>query len=920
MRHSSRPNLIEEIPALEQLDEARQRLRRLRDESIDSLFPRSELSNNASWEKESDADSIEEIYVRRAKHLAFSLGRTSGFTGRSVPEWPDYSLESLYDRRSSDTPVFLAATLLRARIDDENPYLTRSTLACAHRCIFEVFSAHGPDWDLGGARAGGDSEYSSISSSFVTSEVARGLNGLRSLLLRTRKLMATIKRRYQYLQHVERCRGEGGNRSGIRLKSHWSDLEVERIGLAVGIDLEEARGRSYIIEGAPDEFTSAVVGKWIIDCVSTFTKRSLAEYQVVSSSARSVGGRLQEAALSEASSFLGDFAGALRYVESRTNAGSGSAVAAFDAADEALTLMVGSLDRTLSCVARYAESVMYRSLFRAGHDKVVADVPQLAFAACTFGFITGRWSDAALLEARDTLSGSMDEGGVFPAGRPFHLGSRSLQRSVINAHVVRALAVLIQQCPGEINEDALQKLIGFFEVSRVAASGIECAWTRLAPGRAGKPSKWVTAASLLAIDRLIRTINYKLNDCISRFFDCRSGQALDGAPDLDSLMASDVGLVAAKAKVREKEESGGDHLLTWKLEQMRAHLAGERVVRALKLPSVYSLILYGPPGTGKTTIAESVAKTAGRMMIQVTPADLVIEGLEGIERRAAAVMKALSLVTDALVLFDEFDSVLHSREEAATKSGSGPQASSMSFVTGNMLPRLAALHKSAAKNRVAYILATNYVERLDGAAVRPGRFDFRAGVYPPDAPSRLCRLLAQLDLWGSRSRSGYLPDPNDEKGWGQIALRIGEVIQKTGGLAAVELCKRGWLLAPKDNDLGPIDSPWGYILGRTDSSEWERRLPLPTVDANSHLLVESLKKSPHASTELVLRQWVNRELIGLWESRIQEAGAMTWDQMLEALSPEAENVEECISSSEALLQRIRERRLRGHIEIEDTPS
>ena len=48
----------------------------------------------------------------------------------------------------------------------------------------------------------------------------------------------------------------------------------------------------------------------------------------------------------------------------------------------------------------------------------------------------------------------------------------------------------------------------------------------------------------------------------------------------------------------------------------------------------WSLILHGPPGTGKTTMVESLALTCNVPLVEVTPSDIVVAGVDKVEHRA----------------------------------------------------------------------------------------------------------------------------------------------------------------------------------------------------------------------------------------------------------------------------------------------
>src|SRR5262245_56007594 len=65
-----------------------------------------------------------------------------------------------------------------------------------------------------------------------------------------------------------------------------------------------------------------------------------------------------------------------------------------------------------------------------------------------------------------------------------------------------------------------------------------------------------------------------------------------------------------------------------------------------------------------------------------------------------------------------------------------------------MLPKFKNLIESGKQRQTAYLLSTNLIGGLDEAAIREGRFDEKVRIYPPDALSRMGRLLTELAAMG----------------------------------------------------------------------------------------------------------------------------------------------------------------------------
>lgn len=142
-----------------------------------------------------------------------------------------------------------------------------------------------------------------------------------------------------------------------------------------------------------------------------------------------------------------------------------------------------------------------------------------------------------------------------------------------------------------------------------------------------------------------------------------------------------------------------------------------------------SMLLYGPPGTGKTSFAEDLAQVLGWELIIVTPSDFIRAGEAGVEARARHLFEMLSEQIDVVVLFDEIDRLILSRDSEIY----GSQSDMFQFMTPSMLTKLNDLRRSGS---VVSVIATNYEDRIDSAIKRSGRVDESLLLLPPDATQR----------------------------------------------------------------------------------------------------------------------------------------------------------------------------------------
>jgi proteasome regulatory subunit len=194
----------------------------------------------------------------------------------------------------------------------------------------------------------------------------------------------------------------------------------------------------------------------------------------------------------------------------------------------------------------------------------------------------------------------------------------------------------------------------------------------------------------------------------------------------------------SRVRVMELEESpeisyaqiGG---LTDEIKEVR-----EAVEYPLTKPEVFKrigveppkgILLYGSPGTGKTLIAKAVAHEAKATFIRMSGSELVHKFIgEG----AGLVRELFTLAREkapAIVFIDEIDAVGSMRTNDGT-SGSAE-------VQRTLMQLLAEMDGFDNRGEIRIMAATNRVDMLDPALLRPGRFDRLIKIPLPDQAARL---------------------------------------------------------------------------------------------------------------------------------------------------------------------------------------
>lgn len=162
------------------------------------------------------------------------------------------------------------------------------------------------------------------------------------------------------------------------------------------------------------------------------------------------------------------------------------------------------------------------------------------------------------------------------------------------------------------------------------------------------------------------------------------------------------------------------------------------VVKMLKQPEVFEnlgavipkgILLSGAPGTGKTMIAKAVAAEAGVTFIAVTGSDFMQEFVGVGAKRVRQLFEEARKHEKSIIFIDEFDAIGRKR---------GRNADSESLQTINAL--LDEMDGFVENENILVIAATNLIETLDDAVIRPGRFDKKIAVALPEYEERLAIL------------------------------------------------------------------------------------------------------------------------------------------------------------------------------------
>ncbi|MHA1229232.1 MAG: proteasome-activating nucleotidase [Candidatus Helarchaeota archaeon] len=152
------------------------------------------------------------------------------------------------------------------------------------------------------------------------------------------------------------------------------------------------------------------------------------------------------------------------------------------------------------------------------------------------------------------------------------------------------------------------------------------------------------------------------------------------------------------------------------------------IFEAVGIEPPKGVLLYGPPGTGKTMIARAVASETNSTFIRVIGSELVQKFIGEGARLVREVFGLAKEKAPSIVFIDELDAIGCKRLEIATSGDREVQRTLMQL--------LSILDGFDSRGDVRIIAATNRIDILDPALLRPGRFDRLIEFKPPNDSER----------------------------------------------------------------------------------------------------------------------------------------------------------------------------------------
>ncbi len=165
------------------------------------------------------------------------------------------------------------------------------------------------------------------------------------------------------------------------------------------------------------------------------------------------------------------------------------------------------------------------------------------------------------------------------------------------------------------------------------------------------------------------------------------------------------------------------------MKEVKARLlaAGKEVVSSQKGKGQprNGVLMTGKPGNGKTFMAEALAGELKLPFLAVSYGDVASKFINDTPENVVKVFRDAVKQAPCVLFIDEVDSLLASRNHNSSYEESAR-------ITNVLLTELVNVRRAG----VVVVAASNFVDRLDPAAIREGRFDFKVEITPPDTEAR----------------------------------------------------------------------------------------------------------------------------------------------------------------------------------------
>jgi SpoVK/Ycf46/Vps4 family AAA+-type ATPase len=174
------------------------------------------------------------------------------------------------------------------------------------------------------------------------------------------------------------------------------------------------------------------------------------------------------------------------------------------------------------------------------------------------------------------------------------------------------------------------------------------------------------------------------------------------------------------------DDVGGYDSIKKQMQHIISMLTSREMYEKYDVKAPTGVILFGPPGCGKTYIARVLADTSKANFLYASAPDLLSKWLGESEQKIRDLFVTAKLNPPTILFFDELDGIAFERSRTTDHP----------YLTTILSTFLSELSDLRPEDHVLVIGATNRIEDIDPAFIRPGRLDERVAVPPPDFEAR----------------------------------------------------------------------------------------------------------------------------------------------------------------------------------------
>jgi len=187
--------------------------------------------------------------------------------------------------------------------------------------------------------------------------------------------------------------------------------------------------------------------------------------------------------------------------------------------------------------------------------------------------------------------------------------------------------------------------------------------------------------------------------------------------------------IEEKPKITYNDIGGLDEQINEIKEAVELPLLKPEMFKKVGIEPPKGVLLFGPPGTGKTMLARAVANQTHSTFIKLIGSELVRKYIGEGARLVRELFKLATEKAPAIIFIDEIDAIGAKRTDATTSGDREVQRTLMQL--------LAEMDGFTARENIKIIGATNRVDIIDPAMLRPGRFDRLIEIPLPDVSGRM---------------------------------------------------------------------------------------------------------------------------------------------------------------------------------------